>query len=442
MFHLHDTTRRRVTFLVFWLLGLLPALGIVGWCVERRWPGGVQSEAEQLGQRIGLNVTLGGIQYLRPGAMLYDRVELTDPETAQTVFRCRLLEIVFKQQADARGRQRQVVAMTASQPEIEADALPRIWQCLQRTLEGCQGPLDADVQLSASELTLQSAKDAQTMTNVKAAVENLPGGIRAAVEFRLVGAETPEPARISIARDRQTSPPTTRFELYTGDGELPCNVLAMGLQELKPMGPRCRFRGYIWASELSDGWQGEVSGKLADLDLGRLVSDYFPHRLAGTGEVTIRSARFRHGRLEEGNAEVLAGPGTIARSLMEAAVDRLGLVAAQSSPPDQENVPYDQLAFVATLDAQGLRLSGRCDASEPGVLLSRGRQSLLNQSTRSSMPAVAFVRTLVPENAVQVPASRQTDWLLRHLPIPEVVPVPGSDSLPHARARWSDSWQR
>jgi hypothetical protein len=442
MFHLHDTTRRRIGLTGFLMLGVLPALLVVGWCVDRRLPGRIEAESELLSQRLGLNVKLGELRHLQPGVTLYEGLEAADPETGRRVFRCRLLEISKGQQTDAQGQRRPTLTVIASQPEIEADALDRIWQCLQRTLEGFHGPLETDVQISASELTLQSPRDAQTLTDVKATLENLTGGVCARMDFRLVGADTPEPARISIGRDRQTSPPTTRFELYTGDGELPCNVLAMGVDELKPLGPRSRFRGYIWASEMPDGWQGEVSGKLVELDIGRLVSDYFPHRLAGMGEVTIRSARFRHGRLEEGNADVEAGPGTIDRSLMEAAVDRLGLVAGQLPPADSESISYDQLAFVATLDAQGLRLSGRCDASEPGVILSQGRQCLLGQSSRQSMPVVAFVRTLVPQSEVQVPASRQTDWLLRHLPVPEIMSIPGSDTLPHARVHWNEALRR
>jgi len=76
------------------------------------------------------------------------------------------------------------------------------------------------------------------------------------------------------------------------------------------------------------------------------------------------------------------------------------------------------------------------------VLLSRGRQSLLGESMQESTPAVALVRALAPPSAVEVPAGRQTDWLLRHLPVPETVPIPGRESLPHARVRLPDTWQR
>jgi hypothetical protein len=246
-----------------------------------------------------------------------------------------------------------------------------------------------------------------------------------------------------VVRNRQVSPPASGFELHTGGGELPCSVLAMGLSELKPLGGRCRFRGIIWANETADGWQGEVTGQLVDLDLGGLVSDHFPHKLSGAGEVTIESARFRHGRLEQGSALVVAGPGRIDRSLLAAAVDRLGLSPPAEPLPDGDLVEYKQLAFSATLDAQGLTLHGRCDAAEQGVILSDGRRRLLGQSQQQPLPVVALVRTLVPQNAVQVPASRQTDWLLHHLPVPEVMPLPGAEAVaPRAQVRLREAWQR
>jgi hypothetical protein len=49
----------------------------------------------------------------------------------------------------------------------------------------------------------------------------------------------------------------------------------------------------------------------------------------------------------------------------------------------------------------------------------------------------------VPQSAVQVPASRQTDWLLHHLPVPVVLPPPGAEAVPPiARAHLPDEWKR
>jgi hypothetical protein len=443
MFHLHDTTRRRLCVAGFLLLGVTPTLLVGGWCLSRHVPGYVQAEAQQLGRQLGMQVRLAGLKHLRPGVVLYQQLEAADPETGQPIFRCRLAEITRRQPTDPQGQRRPMLVISVSQPEVEAAALDRIWQCLQRTLAGSYGLLEADLQFSASDLHLRATDNSQTLTDVKGAIENLPGETHAQLDFRLAGADTPEPAHICIVRNHRVSPPASGFELYTGGGELPCSVLAMGLGELAPLGPRCRFYGRIWANEMPDGWQGDVTGKLVDLDIGRLVSDHFPHKLTGVGEATVYSARFRHGRLEQGSAIVAAGPGTIDHSLLAAAVDRLGLVADAESLPAGELVRYEQLAFSATLDAQGLRLRGRCAAAEPGTILSDGRRLLLGESQQQPAPAVALVRTLVPQNAVQVPASRQTDWLLRHLPLPEVMAIPGAEAVPpHARVRLLDTWQR
>lgn len=435
MFHLHDTTRRRLCLAVFLLLGLLPTLLAGGWCWNRHRPGRVEAESLRLSRQIGLDVRIGRLSYVRPGSVLYENVEAADPETGRVVFRCRLLELSNGPAAESQEHDRPTVLVIASQPEIEAASLDRIWQCLQRTLEGFGGPSEADLLFSASELTLQAGKDSQTLTHVEGVFEDLPDMTHTQINFRLVGADTPEPAHIRIARDRQTSPPVTKLELYTGDGELPCNVLAMGLAELKPLGSRCRFRGRIWVNQTSEGWEGDVTGLFAELDLGSLVSDRFPHKLTGVGEATVQ-ARFLAGRLEEGSAIVEARRGVIDRSLIVAAVERLGLAPSVRRLPAEGRVPYEELAFSATLDAEGLRICGRCATSEPGTVLSDSRGVLLSQPQQQPVPAVALVRTLVPQSVVQVPATRQTNWLLDHLPIPDVIPPAANDGfLPSARVR-------
>jgi hypothetical protein len=433
----------------FWLLGVGPALLAGGWCVSRNLPGRVQAEADVLGRQLGLKVTLGGLTYLRPGVTLYERVEASDPETGKPLFRCRLLETNWQPRNDAAGQRQTVVALTVSQGEVETGALPQIWQCLQRSMKRPPGSIDADVRLSAADLTLCGPRNPQTLTDVEGLLETLPSGTHAQLHFRLVGADTPEPVCIRLFRNRQTSPPEEGFELCTGGGQLPCSVLAMGLSELGPLGPRARFRGRIWANETPDGWEAEIAGQLVELDLGSLVGDHFPHRLSGVGQATIQRARLRRGRLEEANATLVAGPGTVDRLLLAAAVNCLEL----SAPPDVlsllsrqgasggDRIAYEQLAMAAALDAQGLRLQGRCAAVEPGTILCDARGRLLGEPPANPQPVAELVRMLVPQSAVQVPASRQTDWLLQHLPVPDLAPLPGGEP-PTAHLRPAETWRR
>jgi hypothetical protein len=461
MFHLHDTTRRRICLAGFLLLGVAPTLAVAGWCLSRRLPGYVQAEAQNLSRWLGLNVTLAGVNHVRPGVVLYEQLEAADPETGHVIFRCRLAELDSRIESDhaspresdplplgegqgvravggCAGNPKPRLLVTLSQPEADAGALTRIWQCLQRALEGSCGPLDADVQFAATALTLRASRPhsnplqdgeghniladhSQTLSDVLGVIKELPNGTCAQLQFGLAGVDSPKPTCIRVVRNRQASPPTSRFDLDTSGNELPCNVLAMALGELEPLGPRCRFRGAICATQTADGWQGEVAGQLIELDLGRLVNDYSLHKLSGTGEATIQSARFSRGRLEEGSAVIAVGPGTIDRSLMESTVDCLGLTPGPDPIPDGDVLRYEQLAFSATLDVQGLRLYGRCSTAGPGTILSSGRRCLLAESPQQQpAPVVSLVRALVPQSAIQVPATRQTDWLLRHLPVPEV----------------------
>ena len=462
MFQLYDNTRRRVCIAAFFVLGVLPVALVAAWCANRYLPGHLRAEAEQLGRQLGLDVRLEGLKHLRPGAVLYEGLEIADPETGQVLLKCRLLEVA-SQQSDDRDRRRPTLALLASQPEIEAAAIGRLWELLQRTVECHHGRLDADLRIAAGEVTLQAGADSQTLTDVEGSLETLPAGTDAQVRFRLAGADTPEPIRIRVVRNRQLSPPASGFELYTGGGELPCNVLAMGLGELKPLGARCRFRGYLWANETPQGWEGEITGQMARLDLGGLVSDHFPHRLSGSGELVIQSARFRRGRLEEASGTLAVGPGMIDRSLIEAAADRLGLTPGKGDSPifgptlrvqarksgqsperpnAAERIAYEQLAFSLTLDAAGVKLQGRCTTGEPGTILADRNGRLLGEAVEQPKPIAALVQTLVPQSAVQVPASRQTDWLLRHLPVPEVMP-PDPESAPsHARLRLRETQQK
>jgi len=431
MVRMHDTTRRRLGLAVFFSLGLAPVFLVGGWCAVRNGSGVVKAEAAELSRRLGLDVQLGGLRHLRPGALLYENLDAADPETGELVFRCRLVEVVRRRRGD-----RPVLEIVASQPEVQAGALGRIWRRLERALDMSSGPLEVDLLCSASELTLHAETGVQTLAAVAGRLENLPEGARAQLDFRLAGDDSLEPARICVVRNRQTTPPASGFELYTGGSPLPCHLLAMGLDEFEPLGRRCRFRGYLWANQSPDGWQGEITGQLAELDLGRLVSDYFPHHLTGVGEATIQSARFHKGRLEDGAATVSAGPGTIDRTLLGAAVEMLRLEPIDVPVDDGGgSIGYRQMAFSATLDSQGLRLSGRCAASEPGALLcdAEGR-AILRQPREQPLPAVALVRALVPHSAVQVPAGLQTDWLLRRLPLPKTASAMESE-VPHARLR-------
>jgi hypothetical protein len=449
MFQLHDRTRRRLCVAAFACVAAIPSLLVGGWCAARHLPSHAQAEADALGRQLGLTVKLAGVKHLRPGAVLYEGIELADPETGQTIFRSRCLEVAW---------QRPTLLLIASQPEVETARIDLVWRWAQRLLESQPGRGEANWKFSAGEVTLRAGDRSQTLTEVAALMEIRPDKTQAQLDFQLAGQSAHEPATVRIVRNRESSP-TTSIELSTDDNALPCSLLAMVIGELKPLGERCRFRGRIWADETPAGWDANVAGHLLELDLDSLVSDRFSHRLSGIGEATILSAHFCRGRLDECNGVLVAKGGHVSRSLLKAAGECLELVPGDSpnlrlagdcpnfrvsengtvpfnavNARAADRIAYRELAMSFALDASGLRLHGLCTTAEPGTILSDGRNRILGEPVRESLPLAALVQTLVPPSALQVPASRQSEWLLHLLPISDVPSLPGNEPfLPTAR---------
>ncbi len=224
-------------------------------------------------------------------------------------------------------------------------------------------------------------------------------------------------------------------ELHTGETAVPCWLLAGPLGFLPHLGPRASFRGSIWATETSDGWEGEISGALVDVDLQSLVTEQFPHRLSGRADIAIQKCSFRHGRLEEAGGVLTAGPGVIGRSLLIAAADNLHLTAGEAAAKVATLQEYRELALGFVIDTAGITLRGQCSGA-PGVLVKSRDGALLTESAGPPEPAVALLRMLVPQSEVQVPATREADWLIGRLPVPAVMPP--ANQPPQGRLRMYD----
>jgi hypothetical protein len=218
-------------------------------------------------------------------------------------------------------------------------------------------------------------------------------------------------------------------------------MLAAGLPELGTLGSRCRFRGYIYANQDSgrhpiDNWSGGVTGQFTGVDLDRLVTDHFPHKLSGAADVDIKTAKFHHNRLEAATGTIVGGPGVISRSLLQAAVKHMQFSSGVELELLRDQVPYNRLALDLFMDSRGLRIDGRCSSPQSGIVMTNDRLCLLAAPAAQYQPATALIKTLVPESTVQVPATNQTDWLVTHLLMPQAVaPQTREAALPSATVR-------
>ena len=111
----------------------------------------------------------------------------------------------------------------------------------------------------------------------------------------------------------------------------------------------------------------------------------------------------------------------IGRSLIFASSDAgLAEETEAASQLTETFLKFDQLAFTFRIGQNGLTLLGACHHDTPGAILTQDDRALLVQPRELPVPAVALVRTLAPDSSVQVPATRETDLLLRVLPLPQL----------------------
>jgi len=434
MFQLHDKSRRRICLAAFFALCVAPTVIVLTCGVARHLPWHVRAEADRLTWQLGQKVSIARVRHLRPGAVLYEGLELSDPEAGNRILCCGKLKAVWGPSTGRHGQGPPCLVLIAYQPEIDSDEIDQVWRLVEAALSRRAGCPDSGVQLAADQLTLRTGEATHTLTQVRGTIRRLPDGSQADVAFRLAEVETPEPVQIRVVRGHHAEPPAMGLGLYTGGGALPCSLLALGVPGLEALGPRSRFGGYLWVNETPDGHEGELAGQFTEVDLDGLVARHFPHAIRGVAQLTVRGARFRQGRLEEATGSLSAGPGTISRSLVDAAADRLGMTGGLEPNVPDRLVSYKRLAVSFRIDSRGLELRGECVPTGSAAILVGRYGTLLGEPIRQPVPVAALVQTLVPDGEVQVPVTRQTDWLMRRLPIPDLsTPRTAHTSLPVGR---------
>jgi hypothetical protein len=182
---------------------------------------------------------------------------------------------------------------------------------------------------------------------------------------------------------------------------------------------------------LPDGWRGNFAGVFSNVDLHAAISSQFLHKLGGTATVHIKRAEIHNGRLESAEGEIKAGPGIISQSLIAAAIECLGM-QRMFADTSSTVLTYDNLCAGFIFDANGLKITGRCGDNRSGAIMTATGAEMLHESAAGPAPVVSLVRALVPDSQLLVPASRQSDWLLGVLPVPDII-ARDPTAPPHAR---------
>jgi len=407
----------------FLLFCLLPTLATGAWIICFRpvvySASQIEQWEQQVSRELGMRVELGRVTLQPGGVLLVEDVKISEPETRAVVATARTLQLALTEEG---------YILLASYPEVRNTQFASIWELVHGRLLRKQFIFERPVHLLAQRMTVIDDKAAgsraETFTDFECHLLQQSRQTSISVEFRRDAAEFAQRASFKAVRQAPAGSVnaeiTTRWTLDTNATPLPCWLVATQAPALKPLGPRCEFRGKVWGQRTAAGWQGEVGGEFHQVDLERLVTYRFPHRLSGIASVTLaQPARFRDGRLIEAGGVVESGGGAIGRGLLEAAASSLPLKVARETP---KNSAYSQLKVGFHIDGAGVRLSGLCTPRDTHALVVDSVGPLLVEARQESSPVVALVRALVPLNDVQVPATRETEPLLQALPIPSVAP--------------------
>ncbi len=427
MFWLHETTKIRICRRSFIALCVLPTCAVLAWCSLVHLPVYRRAHEQALARRFGWHARIAKVSTPRPGMTLYEGLELSDPETAQLLARFPFVEM-----------QTSGSTITVKLPfpsMVNGVRLDAFWRLAHEQLRD-----EHDWRLlsfEAHNLTLHLADGDQSFTDVSGQLHNAENQARLSLNFRraTAGDVHADAAELTIVRNRQSSPPASVIQFNTGGTPLPCTLAASAWPAVDHLGKAATFQGHVSAAEKSGQWKAELTGRIGGIDLDRLVGQ-FPHKLTGPAVAELARVSIVDGRVEIAAGTLVAGPGVVSRSLIHAAQAHLRVQASPEAIAGVENrLRYEQLNLAFDMTADGLALHGEIPGHSSAILVDDRQRVLLAQPEVVNQPIVNLVRTLVPHSAVQVPATRETAGLTRFLPVPSIVPPPGSETpLPQAKA--------
>jgi hypothetical protein len=421
VFLLHESTRRTVCRIAFLALCVAPTVAVAAWVADARSPERAAQAERALAAAFELAVSVEKIEFPQPKVTLYSGVVLKEPVSGRVVAEIQSVEAT---------RYSHGLALVAPHVEVDAIELAEAWRVVDRMLRVGQASGQEPLRIAIDRLTLHGeGRDAITLANVSAQLQYGEESSQAGLRFTLPGGEASEPALVVVQRSRVAEQGTTRLSFRTGGSPFPLAVARTVFPALTHLGRDAAFTGQIWASNATatnERWNGELVVRLSNVDLDALVARQFPQKLSGAAEITLSKFAFADGRISKLIGRLEAGPGVVGRALAEAAGASLGMRAASRGASQSEILEYERLAVTFDIDGRDARIEGACpvtrgtnDRSDVALCVMRDAFGpMLLQADEQPQPALGLARLLVPSGDVLVPASRETEMLLRWLPIP------------------------
>lgn len=427
MFSLHETTKIHLCRIAFVATCLAPSCAVLTWGALVRLPSYTRAHERAIAEGLGLHAQLAKASSPRPGMMLYEALELSDPDTLQPLARFPFVEVLTSGD---------VLHVTLPFPAmINGTRLDAFWNAARHSVRPSRGW--RELHFTSGNLTIHLPTGDQSFTALAGQIDNSEERARVRLSLRraVAGSQPAEAAELTLERQLQTQPQATLVQFNTGGTPLPCALVASIWPDVETLGQASEFQGRVVSYEQAGRTKTELSGRLSGADLDRLVSGQFPHKLSGRANAELELLTIEDGRLESAAGKITAGPGTISRSLLRSAQSNLSLQGSKEfHAPGERVVAFGEMNFAFKINREGLSLRGESPTVKGALLVDDRRRLLLGEPTGLAQPVVNLARTLVPQSQVQVPATRETAALIRALPVPSALP-PAEGQEPAAQAR-------
>ncbi len=422
--------RQSLATVLLLFLTILPTgiVAAIAWRINR--PGHVRDVEIELGRALGLQVSLDGVRYPRPGEMTYQGVVLRQEEP-----RGKALAEIARAGSVRLERTGRELTLVLGDPKLRAESplsgLSLLAQWMQHsasipferiglTAPSCQidlGP--GDLQFTVRDLAGELLADASKPT------------LRLA--YRLPGGGAGTRCELFLARDRKSEPPRTTLVLKTTEGApLPARVLNVFFDADDWLGANAKLEGILSLSqEGGQVWEAEFQGELVDVDLAKLTGRRFPrHRLTGRAKLVFQKARW--GRREgqdpgwvEARGKLLVGQGTIGTSLIEALEREMRFrpsTRLAHLDPRRTEVEFRALGLSFAMESSGeIQIAGGLGTDLPPDAVLAGATSALLAAPQGAANVHGLIKTLFPvaqaDPGVLIPLTAESQVLLS-LPFP------------------------
>lgn len=408
---LHETTRKRICRIGFFLLCLAPTVATGGWIASHYWPGTHERLETAIAERLRVTPKLSPRETPKPGLTRFTSATLADFAAAHQV---ELREV------DG------LSVVQINQVRLQLESLSELLKVAQREWES---PIAQSRLIRINELKIASNEaqsDSKTITLRKVRFQLDHSGLDDLRRVRLAAEVGEEGTEIS-ALIQQQADGTWKAKLDASQTALPVQLVSQCATVLR--GLTGEFQGTVQWSLSPNGVRGVIAGNIVVKDLNELLPERFLGQARGVSYVKVDELAFRSNQIEKLDARLQVEHGELGEALFKALQADLKFQPVFSSLhrpgiTPQMVYPFDKIAARIELNHRGLTVSGDFpeDAGKRYArVMVRNGEALMLQPDWMELTCAYWVRFCVGDTPVSMPVSREAIELARRLPSPSEV---------------------